>query len=711
MLGAVEAADIGFLTKIVSSPPRSKICAGMTQKRGKPAFGPRLAPLAIALALLPLLLWRASLESSLWIDETYSLMLTTYPVGRLVEHTAADSHPPLYYLVLKAWLKIGRALGLEGVLWARLLNVAAWASAAGVVAWGSRRLFGLERAWLVTAAVVASAVSGLVARDLRSYAFAVPALTLAFFALLGLSRLALGDRRRLWLWAGFVLAASVAVWSHLLAALALAVLLPLWLGLELPGCRRRRHLVCEASGASLAVLASYLPWLPRVSEQISSVEAGSTAWMTAPNLGNWLLTFSFWLPFGRIGYLNEPTNRLLLPLGMVAVLLPLAALAGSVLRPRKGERDPLLERFTLLGLGTTVLFVTLLWLLDRFGLAPVFDAPRYPNLVANLWTAGLVGVCLLAGARFGWRLSASAALLAPWLLCGLLGQVYLGAKESRWGLANLKPQIMDMFPPSGEPLYVMPSELIPYYRRSLAEYALRGVEELPCTGASSAATVVDVNFWKKLDRPRDHLARALIESQALSGTVASQGFPEPQRDYVVHRLIGLKSEALAALCASGFAPRSREALARALSSALPEDQPPTADWSYLEVNGERELYRWASGDPTRLRFDRAVAPGRYKLVVEGARTAWPSAEVMMTLAFVGESDRLSVRQPEGRFRLELPVVIEHPLPRLMLEISHPTWSPALAQGSGDTRTLSFLFLGAWLEAEASAPPAEVEVSR
>lgn len=281
-----------------------------------------------------------------------------------------------------------------------------------------------------------------------------------------------------------------------------------------------------------------------------------------------------------------------------------------------------------------------------------------------------------------------------------MGQVVLGLKESSWGLGNLKPQISELLPGGGEPLYVMPSDLIPYYRRSLPEYHLRGVEELPCTGASTAATVVDVNFWKKLDRPRDHLARTLIETRALAETVASRGLPEPQRDYVVYRITGLKSEALVALCASGFAPRGREALARALSSALPEDQPPTADWSYLEVNGERELYRWASRDPARLRLDRAVAPGRYKLVVEGARTALPSVEVTMTLGFVGEREQLAVSQTAGRFRLELPITIEHRLPRPMLEVSHPTWSPALAQGSAESRTLSFLFLGAWLEAEA-----------
>lgn len=154
-------------------------------------------------ALSPLLLWRASLETSFWIDETYSVLLTTYPVAKLVELTAADAHPPLYYLALKAWIKVGRLLGLEvGVLWARLLNVLAWLASIAAIWWGGRRLLGAEIGTLLAVAIAGSAVSGLVARDLRSYAFGVPALTLALLCLLGLSMTRLDDRRaRVLLWA------------------------------------------------------------------------------------------------------------------------------------------------------------------------------------------------------------------------------------------------------------------------------------------------------------------------------------------------------------------------------------------------------------------------------------------------------------------------------------------------------------------------------
>jgi uncharacterized membrane protein len=44
-----------------------------------------------------------SLRQSIWFDEGYSILLAKQPVGELLALTAVDAHPPLYYLLLKAW--------------------------------------------------------------------------------------------------------------------------------------------------------------------------------------------------------------------------------------------------------------------------------------------------------------------------------------------------------------------------------------------------------------------------------------------------------------------------------------------------------------------------------------------------------------------------------------------------------------------------------
>ena len=659
----------------------------------------------ILAALLPLFLWRAGLETSIWIDETYSLLLTTHPVGELVALNAAtDGHPPTYYLLLKAWLKLGRLLLPEvGVLWARLLNVGVWLAAMLVFGWGARRLVGREVGQVLLAAVAASAASGLVARDLRSYAVAVPALVLVFLAVSALSSTKPGERGREWLWAGFVLMAALAVWSHVLSALALAALMLVAVAWWSSETATRWRRLGEAAVASLVVLGLFSPWLPRLGQQWAVVEGGSAAWMTPPNLTNALLTFLFWFPFGRVGYLNEPINRLLLPFGVLAALLPLSMLTVSVWRARSRTCEPALVRLSGLGLGSSVLFVVFLLALSGLGVAPVFDGPRYPMLLANAFTAGLVGAAFWAAARLGRGSKTAIALLAPWIACGLVGQVYLGSKEASWGVLRHEATVAELLPRRGEPLYVMPSELIPFYRQSLAGFELRAVEDLPCAAAhQQAATVLDVNFWKNLDRPRDHVARRLIEERRLAVDLRDRGFPEPQRDYHLYRLSGLRPAVLAELCGRGFAPAGREAWANASSTASPEQQPPSAEWSYLELNHELELYRWASAGEVRVHFDRPLAAGAWTLHVTGSRTPFPQPEVTLALELEGDGTALTAPLGAGRFHLTLPLELARENRSPILRIRHPTWKPAEALGSADPRTLSFLFFGAWLE-ERRAP--------
>lgn len=72
--------------------------------------------LVLLLAML-LRLWNIGSESA-WIDEAYSINLAQHTVSDILTGTAADQHPPLYYLLLKFWLIFG-----SGVTYARMLSV------------------------------------------------------------------------------------------------------------------------------------------------------------------------------------------------------------------------------------------------------------------------------------------------------------------------------------------------------------------------------------------------------------------------------------------------------------------------------------------------------------------------------------------------------------------------------------------------------------
>jgi len=74
--------------------------------------------LAIAWRLYLALRWE-----EFWYDEAFSSVLARLPVDRLLLATGGDVHPPLYYLLLKGWLRLmPESLTLQSS--ARLLSLA-----------------------------------------------------------------------------------------------------------------------------------------------------------------------------------------------------------------------------------------------------------------------------------------------------------------------------------------------------------------------------------------------------------------------------------------------------------------------------------------------------------------------------------------------------------------------------------------------------------
>lgn len=71
------------------------------------SFLRRVLPLLMILGGFALRLYRLGI-SSLWYDETVSLVLARAEIPELIRHTAGDIHPPLYYLLLHFW---GRLAG------------------------------------------------------------------------------------------------------------------------------------------------------------------------------------------------------------------------------------------------------------------------------------------------------------------------------------------------------------------------------------------------------------------------------------------------------------------------------------------------------------------------------------------------------------------------------------------------------------------------
>ena len=151
-----------------------------------PVIGPRAARWALRLAPVALLLLgfalraRALRSGNLGFDGGLAVALAASPLGELVELSARDVHPPLYYVLLAGWWRtagpgIAAAL-LPTLAFGALAMAAAWRlgrDAAGIPA-------GLALLLLLALAPL-HVYDGMAARDFAAF---VPLTLLATLALL-----------------------------------------------------------------------------------------------------------------------------------------------------------------------------------------------------------------------------------------------------------------------------------------------------------------------------------------------------------------------------------------------------------------------------------------------------------------------------------------------------------------------------------------------
>ena len=79
-------------------------------------------------------------RQSVWFDEAYSVHVAQQSLGDLLRLTAVDTHPPLYYTVLKLWASIGG----WGEVWLRLLSGLFYGGSVVAGALLIRRLFNVK---------------------------------------------------------------------------------------------------------------------------------------------------------------------------------------------------------------------------------------------------------------------------------------------------------------------------------------------------------------------------------------------------------------------------------------------------------------------------------------------------------------------------------------------------------------------------------------
>ncbi|MCB0167334.1 MAG: glycosyltransferase family 39 protein [Anaerolineae bacterium] len=206
----------------------------------------------------------------LWGDEGWSVYFASENVWQLIALTAADIHPPLYYLLLKGWFGL-MGVGPEA---ARLLSVLIGTLLMPVLFVLGRRLFG-ARVGVIAAAVVALMPMAIYyAQEVRMYGLVTllgAASTYFFFR--WQQHLEKPSAGRAYL-LGYVATTTAALYTMYYAAFIVLFQLLYVLIVHLKSASRHSNRVLTLVGPFLLVGLLYLPWViyaaPRLLDYIDN---------------------------------------------------------------------------------------------------------------------------------------------------------------------------------------------------------------------------------------------------------------------------------------------------------------------------------------------------------------------------------------------------------------------------------------------------------
>lgn len=659
--------------------------------------------LLLVAVLLPVKLWRGSQESSIWVDEVFSLQLACCDVPSLIDLTGADSHPPLYYLALRSWIALGRMLGIDvGTAWARSMNAIPWLLLAAAGWFAGRRLLGETAGTAMAWALAGGAQMADCVSNLRSYAFAAPALLVCHLSLLliheGSRDRSISGSRAFFLWSGYALLGTVALWSHLLSAFVLLALGIAWIGLSISLRHRRSWFVLGGAASQVLILIAFLPWVTRLPSQIGYFRGTEGDWMPKATVAEWLQVPVFWFPYGQIrSHLQSFVDPLVF-LGLLSLAIPMGIAVAGAFRGTRDRGDRRLLATGVVAIGIALGFLVLTWTIHRTGIMHTFYGPRYSVLVVGAWTLGLTAIAAWGLLRLRLRAVWLWLVLAPWFLTSLTGQVLIQRSESRAGLVSWLPSlpVNDLNPK--EPLYVMPSKLISFFRNTLQNYDIHPVEDLSDLHEKrDHLAVLEFSVWSRLHGPQESMERKAIFEKLLSRETYTITNGDGYRFYTVYSLQGFDPEKGRAILSRRFVPNSGSVPPDAVSSARAENQWLFDGWSIFELTPEPGIYRWAMKGTSLIRFTGPVPAGDYLLHICGYRNEHPVDPASMTVQILGENPIHEVSQSPGYFDIKIPVHFDRAHDAPVARVTLPWREPSHYGGSGDKRHLTFNFSRAWIE--------------
>lgn len=307
---------------------------------------------------------------SVWFDEAFGIKLITFNPWELIVYTAADVHPPLYYLLLQGWANLFGT----GEAALRSFSAIAMLAALGVGFAFVRRYFGARASYIALPFLVFAPFLLRYSQEARMYGLATLLCISATFIFAHLHEAK--TRHKKWWWAAYILLVIAGLYTHYYTGL-------IWIAhwawhlydVRQTGARFFTKTWLWVYGL---IALGFLPWLPILIKQFAGVQAG------------------FWIgPVSHHTLLNVASNTLAyrpqwhfegwLSILFIAMLAGLAILMHRTYKALQAERK---RMFMLLVMYAFVPIVVLFL---------VSLPPLKPVLVERYFIPAMLGFYMLIG--------------------------------------------------------------------------------------------------------------------------------------------------------------------------------------------------------------------------------------------------------------------------------------------------------------------------
>jgi len=406
------------------------------------------------------------LQQSVWFDEAYSIAVSQYSVSDLLHLTAVDVHPPLYYLLLKAWASV---FGWgEPAL--RALSALFMSGAIGMLALVVKKLFNVKVAlW----AVLFVAFAPFLLRygfEIRMYALAVLIALAGTYAML--SALGASGKRATYWWMAYAVLIALGVYTLYYTTFIWVAHL-LWLSFTVRP-RGQPFFKQPWMAAYAGAVALFVPWLPFLISQVKgSALTGVTEAIMVPQLTT-IVSFS----------LFDMPHWLLQPWPSLALILLFIGIMWLVIRTFRVASKEQKKGLQLL-LSYLLVPIALMLVISLPPLRPMF-LERYisPFIISGY---ALLGVCvgLLMARQSGkkWPVGIVAVALLAAMAVGVVNLTHAGNYNYQRTLRPMAKQIAASITNCNDRLIIADDPMV-YYE---LHYYLAG----HCTLAYNSPWVVE----------------------------------------------------------------------------------------------------------------------------------------------------------------------------------------------------------------------------